>query len=1200
MEKFVHLHVHTEFSLLDGAARIEKLVSTTAERGWPAVAITDHGNMYGTLEFYNACLRKGVKPIIGTEFYICDDLYNGSGKQQIYHQVLLAKNNEGYKNLLKLNSIAFKDGYYWNRPRIDFKTLEQHCSGLICLSSCVAGVIPQQILKNQYEEAEKTTKWYKNLFGDDFYIEIQNHGFPQQIEANRYLKEISKKYNIKLVATNDVHYINKEDAEMQDVLMCVQMGKKVDDPDRFKFSTDQLYYKTYEEMQEAMKGYEEALQTPLEIVEKCDVVIRSKEHGDILNLDKKYILKENENFIPAYIPDNGMSPYEFLRYLTFKGLKEKYKEITPEIENRANSELEIIQSQGFVDYFLVVWDYINYAYENDIPVGPGRGSGAGSIVAYSTGITKVDPLKYGLIFERFIHKERVSMPDFDVDFDYDRRREVIEYVKKKYSEDNVALIVTFGTMAAKNAIRDVARTLNMPYSEVDKITKLIPGKLPKGIKKPPVLKYYFGTTGKPENEKYIIPELRQFYDEDPNIRKITDMAIKLEGSPRNTSTHAAGVLIAPDRVDSFVPLTRNGEDIATQYDMIELEHLGLLKMDFLGLRTLTDIYKAIKYVKENKGIDIDFYKMEYDDPKVYELISSGNTEAVFQLESEGMKKFMKDLKPDCLEDIIAGVALYRPGPMDSIPRYVKNKQNPKQVTYAHPCLESILNVTYGCIVYQEQVMKVFQVMGGYNMGQADNVRRIMGKKKVEKMPAEKKKFIEGWKDPKGISDIPGALKLGVPKEVAEQVFSEMEHFAEYAFNKSHAAAYAYLSYQTAYLKCYHEIELLCAVLNNRITNADEIKKYVTYIKAEGFKVYPPEINKSQTYFSVENGNLRFGLAAIKNVGLNLIESIIEERNQNGPFKDFMDFIKRVDSQAHNKRCLESLILAGAFDCFGVNRSQLMSVYENAVIRVQQQRKNQASGQFSLFDTLTQSNKNSSLEDKLEYPNMKEYNKDAKLKFEKEVVGIYISGHPLDDYLDKFKNYNLSSNMIKPSEENIDDIETNEEIAFSIELENDMKVTCGGIITEIRKTITKNGNREMAFAKIEDLYGIIDLTIFPNNYKKLKNILNEDNMVTIIGKLNIRDGEKPTVIVEEIIPWKSNKLVQDDIKAEKLYLKFDLNDIKLYNSVINILSSYPGNSEVIVKCSATGNVFKMNRKVKPTHHLLVELLGVLPESDVVVK
>ena len=1201
MEKFIHLHNHTEYSLLDGCARIKKLVEVTAERGWPAVAITDHGNMYGALQFYTACLAKGIKPIIGTEFYVSENLYDKNGKQNFYHQILIAKNNVGYKNLLKLNSIAFKDGYYY-KPRIDFKTMEQYHEGLICLSACLAGKLPQLILSRQFDEAEKLTLWYKNLYGDDFYLEVQNHGIPEQQEVNRYLKTLSERHGIKLVATNDCHYIYQEDAEMQDILMCVQMGKRVDDPDRLKFSTDQFYYKTYEEMAEAMKGYEEALATPFEIADKVDVVIRSKAHGDIIGLDSKYVMPANENYIPKYVPENGMTPYEFLRDLTMKGLKDRYKEVTPEIMQRAEAELEIINSQGFVEYFLIVWDYINYARQNGIPVGPGRGSGAGSIVAYASGITRVDPLKYDLIFERFIHKERVSMPDFDVDFDYDRRSEVIEYVKRKYGDDHVALIATFGTMAAKNAIRDVARTLNMPYSEADKIAKLIPNKLPAGIKKPPVLKYYFGVTGDEKNDKYIIPELRQLYDDDPFIKKVCDLAIKLEGTPRNVSTHACGTLIAPEAVDNFVPLSRSGDDISTQYNMIELEQLGLLKMDFLGLRTLTDINKALTYIKEDKNIDIDFYNMEYDDKNVYDLISSGNTEAIFQLESEGMKKFMKDLKPDCLEDIIAGVSLYRPGPMDSIPRYIKNKQNPDKIVYAHPCLEKILDVTYGCIVYQEQVMKIFQVMGGYNMGQADNVRRIMGKKKVEKMPAEKKKFIEGWEDPRGISPIPGALKLGVPREVAEQVFHEMESFAQYAFNKSHAAAYAFLTYQTAYLKCYYEIYFLCSVLNNRITNSDEIKKYVTYIKSEGYQVLPPDINKSKTYFSVENGNLRFGLAAIKNVGVALIENIILERETNGEFKDFMDFIKRVDSAAHNKRCLESLILAGAFDCFGVYRSQLMSVYDIAVGRESLERKKKASGQFSLFDTFE--DQEPVLEDKLDYPDIKEFNKDAKLKFEKEVVGIYISGNPLDEHLEKFKDFNLKSTMLEPVESEFDEDSDDNSPKYSNDLQNDMKVMCGGILGDCRKTVTKNGNREMGFAQVEDLYGTIDLMFFPDCYRRLKPLIVDDNLVTIKGHLSIRDGEKPTVIVEDLIPWKKTEKKEEEPERvepkKRLCLRFDTTDTLLYNKIVSVIATYPGESEVYVRCLQTGTAFKMNKTVTISNHLQNELCGILEEENIIVQ
>ena len=1185
-EKFVHLHVHTEFSLLDGAAKIKQLVALSAERGNKAVAITDHGNMYGTLQFYTECLSHGIKPIIGSEFYVCEDHKQRGGKPVLNHLILLAKNNEGYKNLLKLSSISFVDGFYY-KPRIDYNLLEQYHEGIICLSACLAGSIPQMILQNRLEDAEKLALRLKGLFGDDFYLEIQNHGIEEQKIVMVELAKMSKKLGIKLVATNDVHYINKEDAEMQDVLMCVQMGKQIDDPDRLKFQTQEFYLKTYEEMALAFQGYEEALETTVEIADKCDVVIKSKLHGE-LGLEEKYVLPASKNYIPQYQPENGMTCFEFLKDMTYKGLYKKYKNVTPEILERAESELTIIHDLGFVEYFLVVWDYINYARNHDIPVGPGRGSGAGSIVAYAISITLIDPLKYDLIFERFIHKERVSMPDFDVDFDYDRRGEVIEYVRRRYTNSNVALIVTFGTMAAKNALRDVARVLRMPYSEVDKISKEIPDKLPEGIKKPPVLKYYFGVTGKPENDKYIVPALKKMYDEDQFLRRIVDMAVKLEGFPRNTSTHAAGVLIAPDRVDNFVPLSRNGEDITTQYNMIELEQLGLLKMDFLGLRTLTDIDKAIKYVEKIHGVKIDFYDMEYDDPKVYELISSGDTDAIFQLESAGMKKFMKELKPDCLEDIIAGVSLYRPGPMDSIPRYVKNKQNPDKIVYAHPCLEPILNVTYGCIVYQEQVMKVLQVMGGYTMGQADNVRRIMGKKKVEKMAYEREKFINGWKDPSGKSDIPGAVALGVPREVAEQVFSEMESFASYAFNKSHAAAYAHLSYQTAYLRCYYEIEFLTAVLNNRITNADEIKKYVTYTRKQGHEVYPPDINKSETYFSVENGNLRFGLGALKNVGVQLMEDVIAERTNNGPFKSFDDFINRVSPQALNKRCIEALILSGAFDTFGKSRSQLMAVYEIAVDKVSKDRKSKAKGQFSLFDNIDIKS-----QDETQFPDIREFNRETKLKFEKDILGVYISGHPLEEYMDKYKDFTLTSDMLEP-----ETIEEEDETKYIYSLKDGTPVTCGGILSKVKKHITKADKKEMAMITLEDIYGTIEVMAFPKVYTKYKDVLKEDDLFTITGRISIRDGEAPVVMAESFVRW-SDPAPKEEQKNQKLCLKFDMQNKALYDKVYDTLLSYKGNSEVFSKCTTTEKKYKMPLKVNVVNHLINELNGLIGEENVIV-
>ena len=1100
MEKFVHLHVHTEYSLLDGAAKIKDLVAKASNCGAKAVAITDHGNMYGVLTFYNACLAKKIKPIIGCEFYICNNLNKKVNKDDMAHLVLIAKNDKGYHNLLKLNSIAYVDGFYY-KPRIDYDVLEKHSEGLICLSGCLAGHIPQFILQGRKDEAEALALKLKNMFeAGDFYLEIQDHKIPEQREANIGLLQIGEKLGIKLVATNDVHYIEKADAEMQDILMCVQMAKTIYDPDRMKFSTDEFYLKTRKEMEEALAGFEDALDNTLEIADKCEVIIKSKAHGDIPGIDEKYVLPANQNFIPVYKPENGMEAYEFLRHITYEGLKKKYKELTPEITERVETELTLINELGFVEYFLIVWDYIKWADDNNISVGPGRGSGAGSVVAYAINIIRMDPMKHDLIFERFIHRERVSMPDFDVDFSDDRRGDVIEYAKQKYGEANVSMIVTFGTMAAKNAIRDVARVLGMPYSEADKITKEIPLKTPEGVKAP-VLRYYFGQTGKPENEKFILPSLKNLYDSDELAKKVIDMAMKLEGFPRNTSTHASGVLIAPDRIDNFVPLSRNGEDITTQCDMVELESLGLLKMDFLGLRTLTDIDKAVKYIKQNHGVEINFDDFEYDDPKVYDIMGTGNTDAIFQLESGGMKKFFKELKPTGMEDIIAGIALYRPGPMDSIPKYLHNKQNPDKIVYAHPLLENILNVTYGCIVYQEQVMKVFQVLAGYSLGQADNVRRIMGKKKVDQMPLEREKFIFGVNDPSGKKDIPGCLKRGVPQNVAEEVFAEMASFASYAFNKSHAAGYAYLTYQTAYLKCYYEVEFLAAVLNNRITNLDEIKKYVTHARQEKIEVLPPDINKSATYFSVENGKIRFGIGALKNVGLYVVDSIIEERERGGEFKSFEDFIKRGTNQALNKKCLDSLILSGAFDGFGHTRASLMSCYQNLVDRIMKDRKSRESGQFSLFDDET------TVSDNFQYPDIKEYNKETKLKFEKDIMGVYISGHPLNDYIDKYKSFTLTSEQLHP--EMASDEYAGEMAEYLIE--DGTPVICGGILISVKKHITKKGKQEMAMVTLEDIYGTIDILVFPKVFSIIKDKLVEDSLVTIVGKVSIRENEATVVI-----------------------------------------------------------------------------------------
>lgn len=1213
MKEFVHLHVHTEYSLLDGLARIKKLVGMVKERGWKSIAITDHGNMHGVLKFFEECVLNGIKPIIGEEFYICHDMHSHSNRDDTGHLILLAKNNEGYQNLLKLSSYAYLEGRYY-KPRIDYDFLEKHSEGLICLSACIAGHIPQLILKRQYEEAEKLALWHKKVFGEDFYFEIQDHGLAEEKEVIVKLAEMSEKLDIPLVATNDVHYLNKEDSELQDVLMCVQMSKTIDDPDRMKFSTDEFYLKTYEEMQEALPNFQEAIDRTLEIADKCNVYIKTKslreaaEDGNP-NVPDGDKLGATDNFIPKYIPDTGETPYEYLTRMAWEGLERNYPVITQELKDRLEMELTTINKLGYVEYFLIVWDYINYARENDIPVGPGRGSGAGSLVAYTTGITQVDPMRYDLFFDRFINPERVSMPDFDVDFCMDRRGEVIEYAKRKYGYDHVSNIVTFGNMQAKNAIKDVARVLRYPYSEVDKITKEIPGKFPK---KPPVLKYMFGTTGKEEDAQYVIPELRRMYEEDDQVKRIVDMAIKLEGVPRNISMHAAGVLIAPDPVFDHVPMAKSGDDEITQFDMTELEHLGLLKMDFLGLRTLTDIHKAIKYIKENHGVEIDFTKMEYNDPEVFKLIGSGNTEAVFQLESGGMKKFMKDLQPTSLEDIIAGISLYRPGPMDFIPKFIKGKKNPEKIEYDDPCLVPILENSYGCIVYQEQVMKIFQVMAGFSLGGADNVRRIMSKKKPEKLPPEKQKFIHGGMGANG-KPIPGAIALGHDEKVAEKVFEQMAKFAGYAFNKSHAAAYAYVAYQTGYLKAHYEVEYLTAVLNNRISNAESVKKYTNYARLEGFSIYPPDINKSVTEFRTENGNIRFGLGALKHVGTALIDQIVEERNANGEFKTFEDFIKRVTASSLNRKSMEALVLSGAFDCFGHPRSQLMEVFPSYMELVSSDRKARASGQYSLFDSFEDVTE---VVSKIDYPNIKEFNKETLLKYEKEFVGIYLSGHPLDDYLSKYDEFNFTSDMLPDSDvdefsgeedgefagerpiidaDDDEEVETVEDDSF---VKDGTSVVGGGIIKGVKKITTKSGN--MAFLTIEDIYGTFEAVLFGKNYPKYKDIAVEDELVTVRGRVSIRDGKAPSIIIENLLKWERKEDKQETKSDKKLYLRFNTQDIDTYNSVKKISASHIGDSQVVIKCSETGKVFSFATKLDINNYLVNELIGLLGENNVVVR
>ena len=1155
---FVHLHLHTEYSLLDGATRIDTLFDACKEKNMPAVAITDHGNMYGAYHFYCLAKKKGIKPIIGCEFYMADDLTVKSGdvKREFNHLVLIAKNNTGYKNLVKLNSIGFVDGYYY-KPRIDFKTLSQHSEGLICLSACIAGQLPRLLRDGMWEEARKLVKQYKELFGEDYYIELQDHGIADEIYVMPKLIKIAEEFGVELVATNDVHYLKESDAEMQDILLCVQTGKFFDDPGRMRFEGTQFYLKDYDEMAEKFSYVPQALENTLKIAEKCNVSI------------------EKKPLLPPYKPDNGMTPYEFLKDLLEKGLKRRYKEITPEIRQRADYELEVVSKMGFVEYYLIVWDFINYAHEHGIPVGPGRGSGAGSIIAYAIGITQVEPLRYGLIFERFLNPERVSMPDFDIDFCMDRRGEVIDYVIEKYTKPRVAQIVTFGRMKAKNAVKDVCRVLRVPYAEGDKITKLIPLNA--------TLKNAFGLDGKNEG----VPELMEIY-KDYSMKRVIDLAIALEDMPRQTGMHAAGVVICREDLSDNVPLQRSGDDITTPYNMKEVEELGLLKMDFLGLRTLTDIDKTIKIVKETTGEEFDFEDCQYDDPNVFELIASGNTDAVFQLESGGMKRVMKDLKPDCLEDIIAGISLYRPGPMQFIPDYIKGKRDPKSVHYAHPMLEPILGVTNGCMVYQEQVMQICRSLAGYSYGQADEVRRAMGKKKMDVMALHRNYFINGKVNDNGEVEIEGAVRRGVPKETAELLFDQMYAFAQYAFNKSHAAAYAYVSYQTAYCKRYHPVEYLAAVLNNRITNIDDIKKYIAYGKENNIDFLPPDINKSGVSFTVENGKIRFALAAIKNIGSGSMEKIVEERKTRGDFVSLEDFLKRVESQYLNKRLVENLIKSGAFDCFKVSRAQMVSVFEPLMEMVYADKKKKESGQFSMFDLVENA---APAVVALPKSNIKEFPNKLKLSYEKEVLGLYVSGNPLDEYREKLKAFTFNTGMVAFSEDD-DDFESSQKQSDW----EGKEVSLAGVLEELKKIATRSG-KTMAVGRLEDLHGSIELTFSPWYYEKIiKDKVEQDSVVTVTGKISFRQ-DKASLLVDKLEVWSEQKMAETDKNtvSEKLYLKMPFKDNELYAKLSAVLKEYAGDIPVILVID--GDRLGMPYKVRKNNGLIYELSDVLGEDNV---
>ena len=1113
---FVHLHTHTAYSLLDGEGTIAKLIERAKELGQTAMAITDHGNMYGVIDFYECAKQNGIKPIIGCEVYVAarsrfDKVHELDS--QSCHLILLAENDVGYHNLMKLVSAGFIEGFYY-RPRIDMDILREHNEGIIALSACMSGVLSRQLLSGNYDEAKRRAQEFLDIFGRDrYFIEIQNHGIFEQKKLNRDLISIARELNIDIVATNDIHYTLKRDAEYQDVLMCIQMGKTVDDEDRMKMDCDQLYLKSEEEMTELFSYIPEALENTQKIADRCNVEI---EFGKF--------------HLPKFEIPNGLTAYGYLKQLVDRGMRERYPNADESVVSRMQYELDTISQMGYVDYFLIVWDFIHYAKSHGIPVGPGRGSAAGSVVAYCLHITDVDPIKYSLIFERFLNPERVSMPDIDIDFCYVRRGEVIDYVNRKYGSDNVAQIVTFGTMAARLAIRDVGRALNIPYGRVDEVAKQVPNELKMTIKKALTVNY----------------KLKELYDSSAEIKKLIDTAIELEGLPRHTSTHAAGVVITSGGIGNFVPLQKNDDVITTQFTMTTIERLGLLKMDFLGLRTLTVIQDAVMHIKQAHGADVNIENLDMDDAAVYEMISRGETDGVFQLESGGMKQFMKELKPTSIEDIIAGISLYRPGPMDSIPMYVANKNNPSMVKYKHPMLEHILNMTYGCIVYQEQVMQIVRELGGYSLGRADLVRRAMSKKKADVMQKERQNFIYGTDE--GGVHVDGAVARGIDEKTAASIFDEMMDFASYAFNKSHAAAYAVVAYRTAWLKCHYPVEFFAALLTSFIDNASKISKYIEVVKRLGIEMLPPSINKSGKDFSVDNGCLRFGLAAVKNVGGAVVDEIAAERETGGDFIGLTDFCKRMVSRKMNKRVVESLIKCGAFDEFGLKRAQLFRAYERVMDDAQYAAKNTMPGQLDMFSMMSgEAERNAdNFEDCREFPETE------LLAMEKESIGMYVSGHPLDSKAAAVRAASTAS---------ISDIIENEDKRFNI----GSQVTVSGIITKVRNQLTKKGDM-MRYVEFEDLTASMEVIIFPGQLRRFADIAVEGSIVTISGNLDISDDAPPKLRLEDM-----RMLDETARKRARLYLRLDSTDTVVLNEVKRILKAESGDVSVVIKYSDNGQV-----------------------------
>ena len=1139
--EFTHLHVHTEYSLLDGSNKINEYVARVKELGMDSAAITDHGVMFGCIDFYRAAKAAGIKPILGCEVYVAPgsrfDKEIGREEDRYYHLVLLAENQEGYQNLMKIVSAGFVDGFYY-KPRVDLEILEKYHEGIIALSACLAGEVARSITKGFYEESKKAALRYEEIFGKgNFFLELQDHGIPEQHRVNQQLVRMSRETGIELVATNDIHYTYSTDAEAHDILLCVQTGKRLQDEDRMRYEGGQYYVKSVEEMAALFPYAPQALENTHKIAERCNVEI---EFG---------VTK-----LPKFDVPEGYTAWEYLNKLCFDGLAERYSGDMEELEERLNYELNVIKNMGYVDYFLIVWDFIRYARDHDIIVGPGRGSAAGSLVSYTLGITKLDPIKYNLLFERFLNPERVSMPDIDVDFCFERRQEVIDYVVEKYGKDRVVQIVTFGTMAARGVIRDVGRVMDLPYAQCDLIAKMIPTELNITIDK----------------AMKMNPELRNLYESDDTVKKLIDMSKRLEGLPRHTSMHAAGVVISQKPVVEYVPLSRASDgSLVTQFTMTTLEELGLLKMDFLGLRTLTVIQNAAKLVERDKGIALDMDKIDYDDKKVYAMLGAGKTEGVFQLESGGMTSFMKELKPGNLEDVIAGISLYRPGPMDFIPQYIRGKNNPDSITYDCPELEPILDATYGCIVYQEQVMQIVRNLGGYTLGRSDMVRRAMSKKKAAVMEKERKNFVYGNEE----EGVPGCINRGISEKVANKIFDDMTDFAKYAFNKSHAAAYAVVAYQTAFLKYYYPVEFMAALMTSVIDNPSKVSEYILSSRRMGIAILPPDINKGESSFSVDGGSIRYGLSAIKSIGKPVIEGLVEERNLRGGFKTLRDFIERMSGRDINKRTIENFIKAGAFDGIPGNRRQKMMVYVQILDAVNQEKKTAMTGQMSLFDLVSEEEKEAY---EIRMPDVEEYPKEAKLAFEKEVLGVYISGHPLEEYEQRWRN-----NITAVTTDFLPDDETGMPRVI-----DNSKVTVGGMITGKTIKYTKT-NKVMAFLTVEDLVGTVEIVVFPRDYEKNAQLMEVDDKVFIQGRVSAEDEKASKLICENIRSF-------DDVPSE-LWVQFATKEefLSKEEGFYQDLSDSDGRDSVVVYIRSP----KAVKRLGPSRNVKIngELLGKLYEK-----